>query len=103
MEQSPLFHADKITTPLLLLHGDSDTNVPVGESDQLFTALKLLGREVEYVQIRGQDHHILDHEQRIVWNDTILAFFAKYLKEQPEWWEAMYPEPKDYRLHGAAV
>ena len=92
VEQSPLFFADRITTPLLLVHGDSDTNVPVGESDQLFTALKLLGREVEYVQIQGQDHHILDHEQRVVWNDTILAYFARYLKERPEWWNALYPD-----------
>ncbi len=91
VEQSALFHADKITTPLLLVHGDGDTNVPAGESDQLFTALKLLGREVEYVQIQGQDHHILDRAQRIVWNDTILAFFARWLKDQPEWWEALYP------------
>ena len=97
VEQSPLFHADKITTPLLLVHGDSDTNVPMGESDQLFTALKMLGSEVEYVQIQGQDHHILDHEQRIVWNDTILAFFAKYLKDRPDWWDEMYPAPEDYR------
>jgi dipeptidyl aminopeptidase/acylaminoacyl peptidase len=92
VEQSALFHADKITTPLLLVHGDSDTNVPVGESDQLFTALKLLGREVEYVQIQGQDHWILDHDQRIVWNDTILAFFARYLKDRDAWWQALYPE-----------
>jgi dipeptidyl aminopeptidase/acylaminoacyl peptidase len=93
VEQSALFHADKITTPLLLVHGDSDTNVPVGESDQLFTALKLLGREVEYVQILGQDHHILDRERRIVWNDTILAFFAKWLQGQPQWWEDLHPSP----------
>ncbi|MBU8871166.1 MAG: prolyl oligopeptidase family serine peptidase [Gemmatimonadales bacterium] len=96
IEQSPLFHADKINTPLLLVHGDSDVNVPKGESDQLFTALKMLGREVDYVQIVGQDHHILDHDKRIVWNDTILAFFAKHLKEQPNWWNEMYPEPEDY-------
>ncbi len=95
--QSPLFQADKITTPLLLVHGDSDVNVPVGESDQLFTALKILGREVEYVQIAGQDHHILDHEQRIVWNDTILAFFARHLKDRSGWWDALYPAPADYR------
>ncbi len=93
IEQSPLFHADKIHTPLLLLHGADDTNVPVGESDQLFTALKLLGRDVEYVQVLGQDHWILDHDQRIVWNDTILAYFAKHLKDEPESWEAMYPAP----------
>ena len=96
IEQSPLFHADKITTPLLLVHGDSDTNVPVGESDQLFTALKLLGKEVEYVQIQGQDHWILDHEQRVVWHDTILAFFARELKQRDAWWKAMYPAPVDY-------
>lgn len=94
--QSPLFQADQITTPLLLLHGDSDTNVPKGESDQLFIALSLLGREVEYVQIQGQDHWVLDHDQRIVWNDTILAWFAKYLKGQTPWWDELYPEPKDY-------
>ncbi|MBE0567331.1 MAG: S9 family peptidase, partial [Krumholzibacteria bacterium] len=97
VEQSALFSADRITTPLLLVHGDSDTNVPVGESDQLFTALKLLGREVEYVQFQGQDHFVLDHGQRIVWNDTILAFFAKHLKQRPAWWEALHPEPKDWR------
>ena len=82
--------------PLLLVHGDSDTNVPVGESDQLFTALKLLGREVEYVQIQGQNHWVVDYEQRIVWNDTILAFFAKHLKKREAWWDALYPEPEDY-------
>lgn len=93
IEQSPLFHADKIHTPLLLLHGADDTNVPVGESDQLFTALKLLGRDVEYVQVLGQDHWILDHDRRIVWNDTILAYFAKYLKGEPEYWDHLYPAP----------
>ncbi len=97
VQQSALFNADKIHTPLLLVQGDSDTNVPIGESDQLFTALKLLGRPVEYVQIKGQDHWILDHDQRIVWNDTILAFLARYLKERPAWWEAVQPEPKDWR------
>jgi len=97
VEQSPLFHADKITTPLLLVHGDTDINVPKGESDQLFTALKILGKKVEYVQIQGQDHHILDHEKRIVWNDTILAYFARYLKGRPEWWNELHPAPDDYR------
>jgi len=97
VEQSALFNADRIHTPLLLVHGDGDTNVPVGESDQLFTALKMLGREVEYVQIQGQNHWVLDHDQRIVWNDTILAFFAKHLKNLPGWWENLHPEPSDWR------
>ncbi len=92
-DHSPLFRADRITTPLLLLHGTDDTNVPPGESDQLFTALRLLGREVEYVQVVGQDHHILDRDRRLVWNDTILAFFARQLQDDPAWWEHLYPDP----------
>ena len=90
---SPLFNADRIHTPLLLLHGTQDTNVPPGESEQLYTALKLLGREVEYVRIEGQDHHILKHDQRVIWSKTIVAFFDRWLKGEPEWWEHLYPEP----------
>ena len=90
---SPLFNAHKIRTPLLLLHGADDTNVPPGESEQLYTALKLLQRPVEYVRIEGQDHHILKHDQRVIWSQTIVAFFDRWLKDQPEWWDHLYPGP----------
>lgn len=94
VEQSPLFHADKVNTPLLLLHGYSDTNVPRGESDQFYLALKLLGKEVEYVQVADQNHWVLDYKKRIVWQQTILAWFDKWLKGQPEWWDDLYAEEK---------
>ena len=90
-KQSPLFNADKINTPILFLHGTVDTNVPVGESIQMFTALKLLGKETAFVQVEGQNHHILDYDKRIMWSNTIFAWFAKWLKDQPEWWDALYP------------
>ncbi len=91
VDQSPLFHADKVHTPMLLLQGTADTNVPTGESIQFYTALKILGKPVEFVEIKGQNHHILDYKKRILWQKTIFAWFAKYLKNQPEWWNAMYP------------
>lgn len=91
VKQSPLYRADKIHTPLLFLHGDADNNVPVGESIQLFTALKLLGRPTAFVAVEDQDHHILDYDKRIKWQDTIFAWFARYLKDDPSWWEALYP------------
>lgn len=90
--QSPLFNADKVKVPLLLLHGTSDTNVPTGESIQMFTALKLLGKPVELVEIKGQNHHITDYKKRILWQKTILAWFDKWLKDQNEWWNYLYPE-----------
>jgi len=92
VEQSPLFHADKVTTPLLLLHGDADTNVPPGESIQMYTALKLLGKEVELVEIEKQNHHISDYKKRILWQKTIFAWFDKWLKNDSNWWDALYPE-----------
>lgn len=94
INQSPLFNADKITTPMLLLHGTDDTNVPAGESMQLFTALKILGREVEYIQILDQGHYILTYNKRKIWTRTIMAWFDRWLKDQPEWWFYLYPNSK---------
>ncbi len=90
--QSPVYSADRVTTPLLLVTGDSDTNVPPGESHNMFTALKLLGRDVELVEFPDQDHWIVDREQRYIWWDTMLAWFDKWLKDEPEWWHYLYPE-----------
>lgn len=91
VEQSPLFHADKINTPLLLLHGTADTNVPIGESIQMYTALKLLNKPVEFIQVEGENHAIYDYQKRIAWNHAIYAWFAKWLKEDARWWDSMYP------------
>jgi len=92
VDQSPLFRADKNRVPILLTHGDADTNVPVGESDSFYIALKLLGKEVEYLQIAGQNHWILDHAKRELWAGSILAWFDRWLKQQPDWWNDLYPD-----------
>ena len=90
--QSPLYRADKIHTPLLLTHGTSDTNVPVAESIQMFTALKTLGRDVALVQVSGEDHIIVDYEKRRQWTRVLLAWFEKYLKDDSTWWDTLFPE-----------
>jgi dipeptidyl aminopeptidase/acylaminoacyl peptidase len=89
---SPLFMAERIHKPLLLLHGQNDNNVPPGESYQMFTALKLLGREVALVTFPDQQHWILKYPQRVQWMKTIMAWFDRWLKGQGEWWKELYPE-----------
>ena len=92
VDQSPLFRADKIHTPLLLLHGNADTNVPLIESLQMFTALKLLGRDVALVEVTGENHHILEYAKKEKWLATQMAWFQKWLKGDSTWWDALYPK-----------
>lgn len=87
-----LFNADKITTPLLLLHGSVDTNVPIGESIQLYNALKILGRPVEFITVDGENHFISDFSKRTLWHNSIMAWFARWLQDSPQWWNDLYPE-----------
>jgi len=90
VDQSPLYNADKVHTPLLFVHGTSDTNVPVGESIQMYTALKLLGRPTAMVLVEGENHWIVDYNKRVKWQNTIWAWFAKYLQGDESWWNSMY-------------
>ena len=92
IEQSPLFSADKINTPILLCHGIVDKNVPVGESVQMFTALKLLGKPVELLTFTGEDHGIMNYNRRKQWIKSHLAWFARWLKDDGDWWNTLYPE-----------
>jgi dipeptidyl aminopeptidase/acylaminoacyl peptidase len=92
VDNSPLFNADQFKNSILLLHGTADTNVPVGESLQFYAALKILGKEVEMVLVEGENHHILDYKKRLEWHGTIMSWFDKKLKNQPEHWNNMYPD-----------
>ena len=87
-----LFNADKIKTPLLLLHGTVDTNVPIGESIQLYNALKILGKPVEFITVDGENHFVLDYAKRELWQNSIMAWFARWLQDSPAWWNDLYPE-----------
>ncbi len=89
-KQGSLFNADKIHTPLLLLHGTVDTNVPIGESIQLFNALKILGRDVEFITVQDENHIISNFNNKLSWHNTIMAWFAKWLQDDPSWWNALY-------------
>ncbi|GHV15074.1 peptidase S9 [Bacteroidia bacterium] len=94
VKQSPLFNADKIKTPILLTHGTVDTNVPIGESIQMYTALKILGKPVEFIQVKDENHGVANYKRRVEWNNSIMAWFDKWLKDDNGWWKALFPDSK---------
>jgi dipeptidyl aminopeptidase/acylaminoacyl peptidase len=56
IDNSPIFHFDRVRTPVLITHGARDAGVPVWSADEAFVALRRLGREVEYVRYLDEEH-----------------------------------------------
>jgi dipeptidyl aminopeptidase/acylaminoacyl peptidase len=79
---SPLTYVENIHTPLLILHSDQDLRCPVSEGEQLFTALKYLGRETKFMRFEGQSHELsrAGHPRsRVIRLRAILDWFQRYL------------------------
>ncbi|MEM7582295.1 MAG: S9 family peptidase [Acidobacteriota bacterium] len=57
-DRSPIKHADRISTPTLILHGDQDHICPIGQAQELFYALKANGVETELVIFEGENHSL---------------------------------------------
>lgn len=82
MRISPFFQVEKVTTPTLILCGAQDVNVPCLNSEQLFQALRRLGRETELVIYPDQSHAIVKPTYVKDRYDRYLAWYDKYLKGQ---------------------
>ncbi len=78
---SPVFHADKITKPLLILQGANDPRVPQAESDDMVAAIKANGGTVEYTVFKDEGHGFTKLANRIKGGKQILKFLDTYLKD----------------------
>jgi dipeptidyl aminopeptidase/acylaminoacyl peptidase len=80
---SPLRNARSVRTPLLMLQAEEDRICPASDNEQLFTALKVLGREVEYILYPEEHHEMKSHgrpDRRIDRMERILAWFDRHLR-----------------------
>ena len=93
IENSPIFWADKIQTPLLILHNDDDGAVPWYQGIELFVALRRLGKPAWLVNYNGEAHGIRKHHNRKDWSIRLQQFFDHYLKDAPAsvWMSAGIP------------
>jgi dipeptidyl aminopeptidase/acylaminoacyl peptidase len=76
---SPIHHIERITAPLLIIHGANDPRVPVGEAEQIVSRLKKIGRYVEYIRFEDEGHGIAKIKNRVRANNAIGEFFDKTL------------------------
>ncbi|NBC07844.1 MAG: alpha/beta fold hydrolase [Bacteroidetes bacterium] len=81
---SPLFHADKITKPVMVLQGAQDPRVLKVESDEIVAAVKENDVPVEYVVFEDEGHGFVKKENQIEAYGKILDFLDKYLKKEEE-------------------
>ena len=83
VENSPVFFADRIKTPLLLMHGDEDGAVPWYQSIELYLALRRLGKDCFFLQYRGEPHHPKTYANKLDYSIKMMEFFDHYLKGAP--------------------
>ena len=82
LEHSPISYVSNVNTPVLLLHGEDDARCPISQSEEYFTVLKRLGKEVEFVRFPGCSHAFprLGHPRmREEYMARTLAWFDRYL------------------------
>ena len=82
-EISPVFHADKIRKPLLVLQGANDPRVLKAESDDIVAAVKKNNVPVEYIVFPDEGHGFSKKKNQIEGYGAVLRFLDKYLKGAP--------------------
>lgn len=91
VDRSPIYQADEISEPLLIMHGTDDHNVPQHQSEQIFTALRALDTPVEYLRFHGERHGIGSTPSvRKRFEASILEWFDRWLRDRPAAWNARW-------------
>lgn len=77
---SPVKHADKFSSPVLLIHGEDDKIVPYDQSDDMYDALKRNKKSVEIVKLKGDNHNLRESETRLQALEATVKFVNQHLK-----------------------
>jgi dipeptidyl aminopeptidase/acylaminoacyl peptidase len=83
IENSPIFFADKVTTPLLIMANDNDGQVPWYQGIELFTALRRLGKQTWMLTYNGEAHNLLQRKNTKDLSIRMMQFFDHFLKDAP--------------------
>ncbi len=87
IENSPVFFADRIKTPLLIQFGDEDGAVPWYQGIELYLAMRRLGKDCVFLEYRGEPHHLNQYPNKVDYTIKFKEYLDHYLKgaPAPEW------------------
>ena len=96
IKNSPLFSANKIKTPLLIMHNDADGSVPWYQGIEMFTAMRRLNKPVWMLQYNDEDHNLVERKNRKDLSIRLAQFFDYWLKgsKPAEWIKNGLPATK---------
>jgi dipeptidyl aminopeptidase/acylaminoacyl peptidase len=102
IENSPVFWADKVETPLMIMSNDADGAVPHTQGIELFTDLRRLGKPSWMVVYNGEQHNLVERRNRKDLSIRLQQFFDHYLKgaEMPVWMSKGVPAVKKGKDYG---
>jgi dipeptidyl aminopeptidase/acylaminoacyl peptidase len=79
LDNSPHLHVDDIVTPILIIHGDKDYRVPVGEALRMWWDLTSRSKDAKFLYFPDENHWILKPGDAEVWYETVLAFLSQHV------------------------
>jgi dipeptidyl aminopeptidase/acylaminoacyl peptidase len=87
IENSPVFFADRINTPLLIQFGDEDDAVPWYQGIELYLAMRRLEKDCIFLQYRGEPHHLKKYSNKLDYTIRFKEYLDHYLKgaEPADW------------------
>lgn len=93
IDNSPVFFADKINTPMLIQFGDDDGAVPWEQGIEYYLALRRLGKDVVMLHYENEPHHLQRYANKLDYSIKMREFFDHYLKgaPAPKWWTEGMP------------
>ena len=105
LHNSPLFFADKIRTPVLMMHNDEDGAVPWYQGIELFVALRRLQKPAWLLNYNGEGHGLRRDANRKDWAVRMQQFFDYYLQDAPApvWMEKGVPAVDKGRTLGTEL
>jgi len=87
IENSPVFYAHEINTPMMIMHGDVDEAVPWEQSIEMYLAMRRAGKDVIFLHYHDEPHHPQKYPNKLDYTIRMREYFDHYLKgmEAPEW------------------